>query len=107
MTRRAMLKRAAFAAAAAGLHYLPPVSSGAQGEGRTTPEPQTFSPSNLTLWYDKPAKEWVEALPIGNGRIGGMVFGGAASERIALNDNTLYSGEPGGRDLPTLSVTKD
>ena len=48
----------------------------------------------MKLWYDRPAAQWVEALPIGNGRLGGMVFGSPTSERIALNEDTLYSGEP-------------
>jgi alpha-L-fucosidase 2 len=48
----------------------------------------------LNLWYNQPAKQWVEALPIGNGSFGGMVFGGTAEERIQFNDDTLYTGEP-------------
>lgn len=58
------------------------------------------------LWYDKPAGQWVEALPLGNGRIGAMVHGRTDEEVISLNDDTLYSGEPKSRDLP-LDVTKD
>lgn len=46
------------------------------------------------LWYDKPASRWEEALPIGNGRIGGMVYGGSFNEMIALNEDTLWSGFP-------------
>jgi alpha-L-fucosidase 2 len=100
-----MLKSAAMAAMAVGLSRTD-LSSGAQGEGRTTPEPQPSS-SDLLLWYDKPATKWVEAIPLGNGRIGAMVHGRADEERIELNDATLYSGEPGVRDLPQLDVTKD
>ncbi|MFS8500544.1 MAG: glycoside hydrolase family 95 protein [Caldicoprobacter sp.] len=48
----------------------------------------------LKLWYRQPAREWVEALPLGNGRIGGMVFGGVPHERIQLNEDTLWSGCP-------------
>jgi hypothetical protein len=59
----------------------------------------------MLLWYDRPATEWVEALPLGNGRLGAMVYGGAAEDLIRLNDDTLYSGEPGQRDLP-LDVTR-
>ncbi|WP_148091969.1 glycoside hydrolase family 95 protein, partial [Paenibacillus sp. 598K] len=44
------------------------------------------------LWYRQPADEWVEALPVGNGRLGGMVYGGSKRERIALNEDTLWSG---------------
>ncbi|HVR71175.1 MAG TPA: glycoside hydrolase family 95 protein, partial [Vicinamibacteria bacterium] len=46
------------------------------------------------LFYRQPAKEWVEALPIGNGRLGAMVFGGAPAERIQLNEDTFWSGGP-------------
>src|SRR4051812_20399576 len=52
------------------------------------------SPANAQLWYQKPAQAWTEALPIGNGRIGAMVFGGVARERLQLNDDTLYAGGP-------------
>ncbi len=44
------------------------------------------------LWYQTPAKVWEEALPLGNGRLGGMVFGGVADERIQLNESTLWDG---------------
>ena len=46
------------------------------------------------LWYNKPAAVWTEALPIGNGRIGGMIFGGVKEELIQLNESTLWSGGP-------------
>ena len=46
------------------------------------------------LWYKQPADNWDEALPIGNGRLGGMVFGGIHKERIQLNEDTLWSGFP-------------
>ncbi|GAA4878035.1 glycoside hydrolase family 95 protein [Paenibacillus vulneris] len=50
--------------------------------------------SGSLLWYKQEARNWFEALPVGNGRFGGMVFGGAERERIALNEDTLWSGEP-------------
>ncbi|MEN4761796.1 glycoside hydrolase family 95 protein [Chryseobacterium sp. C39-AII1] len=50
---------------------------------------------NLKLTYDKPAQNWNEALPIGNGRLGAMVFGGAAQEHLQLNEETIWAGEPG------------
>src|SRR5690606_9518968 len=48
----------------------------------------------LSLWYRQPADEWVQALPVGNGRIGAMVFGGVALERLQLNEDTFFSGGP-------------
>ncbi|MBM4040084.1 MAG: glycoside hydrolase family 95 protein, partial [Planctomycetes bacterium] len=50
--------------------------------------------SDLVLWYRQPAKRWDEALPVGNGRLGAMVFGGTAEERIQFNDDTLWAGQP-------------
>ena len=46
------------------------------------------------LWYNKPAQIWTDALPVGNGRMGAMVFGGAAHERIQFNENTVWTGQP-------------
>src|SRR5690242_7900236 len=48
--------------------------------------------SELTLWYTTPASVWLDALPIGNGRLGAMVFGKLDDERIQLNENTLWDG---------------
>ena len=48
----------------------------------------------LPLRYTRPADEWVQALPIGIGRLGAMVFGGIASERLQLNEDTFFSGGP-------------
>jgi len=50
--------------------------------------------SPLRLWYRQPAAQWVEALPVGSGRLGAMVFGGVATERLQLNENTLWGGGP-------------
>ena len=55
---------------------------------------------NLSLWYDKPAAPWVEALPVGNGRLGAMVFGRVGQERIQLNEDTLYAGGPYDQNNP-------
>jgi len=49
---------------------------------------------DLKLWYNKPATKWVEALPIGNGRIGAMIFGGVEQDHIQFNEETLWTGEP-------------
>ncbi|HEU4711032.1 MAG TPA: glycoside hydrolase family 95 protein [Pyrinomonadaceae bacterium] len=54
----------------------------------------TAADEELLLWYDKPAQEWTEALPIGNGRLGAMIFGGTAVEQLQLNEDTLYAGSP-------------
>jgi alpha-L-fucosidase 2 len=66
-------------------------------------------PSPLSLWYREPAADrplvprptgrgatadWVRALPVGNGRIGAMVFGGVVNERLQLNEDTLWAGRP-------------
>lgn len=50
--------------------------------------------SDLLLWFDSPAKVFTESLPLGNGRLGAMVFGGVGEERIILNEGTLWSGGP-------------
>ncbi|MEI7423071.1 MAG: glycoside hydrolase family 95 protein [Prolixibacteraceae bacterium] len=51
-------------------------------------------PGNLRLWYGKPATKWTEALPIGNGRLGAMIFGGVENDRIQFNEETLWTGSP-------------
>jgi alpha-L-fucosidase 2 len=58
------------------------------------------APSALTLWYQQPARQWVEALPVGTGRLGAMVFGGTQLERLQLNEDTLYAGGPYDPDSP-------
>ncbi len=59
------------------------------------------------LWYDKPAKQWVEALPIGNGRIAAMVFGDPAMEKLQLNEATFWSGGPSRNDNPDAPKVLD
>ena len=49
---------------------------------------------SLNLWYANPAARWVEALPVGNGRLGAMVFGRIRQERLQLNEDTLWAGAP-------------
>ncbi|WP_448664204.1 glycosyl hydrolase family 95 catalytic domain-containing protein [Sphingomonas sp. CJ20] len=82
VTRRAMIGGAVGAAAALS------VTSHAE------PTDRRPAPAQDRLWYRQPAREWVEALPVGNGRIGAMVFGGTAHERIQLNEDTLWGGGP-------------
>jgi len=101
--RRQALKAAALAAVAGG--------AGAAGFGQGRPgaataalqamaasgthlAPDASAWSALRLWYPRPATQWVEALPLGNGRLGAMVWGGGKHERIQLNEDTLYAGGP-------------
>ena len=61
----------------------------------------TGQPDRSSLvWYRQPATEWAEALPIGNGRLGAMVFGGIQSERLQLNEDTVWAGEKLDRNNP-------
>jgi alpha-L-fucosidase 2 len=58
-------------------------------------EAQTLDPPHrLMLWYKQPAAVWTEALPLGNGRLGAMIYGGIGHEQLQLNDDTLWSGSP-------------
>ncbi|MBN2451266.1 MAG: glycoside hydrolase N-terminal domain-containing protein [Lentisphaeria bacterium] len=59
---------------------------------RTGEAPPPEAP--LSLWYRQPAEKWEEALPIGNGRLGAMVFGGVPCERLQINEDTVWTGEP-------------
>jgi len=52
------------------------------------------------LWYDKPAQVWTEALPLGNGRLGAMVFGNPGTEQIQLNEATIWAGRPNNNANP-------
>jgi alpha-L-fucosidase 2 len=81
---------------------LEPASPSALGQtGNTPPVPQrtvtgraAVSMSPLTLWYRRPAKMWTDALAIGNGRLGAMIFGDPLNDRYQLNDITVWSGGP-------------
>lgn len=55
--------------------------------------PSEATTDNMKLWYDKPADEWMKSLPLGNGRLGAMVYGGVETETIGLNESTMWSGE--------------
>lgn len=61
------------------------VLTGCQGAHETS--------GSTELWYTKPAKEWMESLPVGNGRLGAMTYGGIEEETLALNESTLWSGQ--------------
>jgi alpha-L-fucosidase 2 len=59
----------------------------------------------LALWYERPAAQWMEALPVGNGRLGAMVYGRPAQERLQLNEDTLYAGGPYRFDNPGFKAS--
>lgn len=58
----------------------------------------------MKLWYEKSASTWEEALPIGNGRLGAMVYGGIGTETIQFNEETVWAGEPGNNILPDIKA---
>ena len=72
---------------------------GASG-GRSPQGPADVRSPSTLLWYKQPAAQWDHAMPIGNGRLGAMVFGGVNRERIQLNENTLWMGGRQERDNP-------
>jgi hypothetical protein len=55
---------------------------------------QPLPESSMVLWYKHPAARWEDALPVGNGRLGAMVFGATGEEQIQLNEDTYWSGGP-------------
>ncbi|MBN2813200.1 MAG: glycoside hydrolase family 95 protein, partial [Bacteroidales bacterium] len=61
--------------------------------------------SLMKLWYDHPAKKWTEALPVGNGRLGAMVYGDPCKEVIQLNENTVWAGSPNRNDNPDAKAS--
>lgn len=78
ITRRRFLAATTLPLAASVLNAFPPADNN----------------TSLVLWYDRPAGEWTDALPVGNGRLGAMIFGDPASEQLQLNEDTLYAGSP-------------
>jgi alpha-L-fucosidase 2 len=64
------------------------------GEKFVATKAKELSGRRWVLWYRQPARHWNEALPLGNGRMGAMVFGGVAQERLQLNEDTMWSGYP-------------
>jgi alpha-L-fucosidase 2 len=89
--RKFNLARRHLLAGLAGLYAAPVL-----GFGKATPPAAGAN----TLWYRQPAERWEEALPLGNGRLGAMVFGRVAQERIQLNEDTLWAGAPYTPDNP-------
>jgi len=76
------------------LGLLAAAALGAAAAGGTAPYGSDEAQQNLKLIYHRPAAAWIEALPVGNGRLGAMVFGGTHSERLALNEATVWTGGP-------------
>jgi alpha-L-fucosidase 2 len=62
--------------------------------------------ASSVLFYDRPAERWFEALPIGNGRLGGMVFGGAGTETVRLSESTAWSGAPSDTDVSPTALSE-
>lgn len=58
--------------------------------------PVSVLAADPVIWYQHPAQQWRDGLPIGNGRLGGMIFGGIAEEHIQLNEDTVWNGQEGG-----------
>ena len=71
------------------------------------PQQQTPQSRVPTLWYPRAAARWVEALPVGNGRLGAMIFGGVGRDRLQVNDDTLWSGGPAQWDRPDAREALD
>jgi alpha-L-fucosidase 2 len=96
------LSRRNFLASALAFTTLP------QRSAQALPLPR---PAPKELWFAQPARRWLEALPVGNGRLGGMVYGDPGRERIALSESTVWSGAPGSNEvnptaLPNLATIR-
>ncbi|MBF9133771.1 glycoside hydrolase N-terminal domain-containing protein [Plantactinospora sp. S1510] len=91
VTRRKLLRAGA---AGAGAALLPAGWTAVARAGSVAP-PQVLAANDLALWYDEAAgTDWLRALPIGNGRLGAMVFGNVDTERLQLNEDTIWAGGP-------------
>ncbi|GAB3805750.1 glycosyl hydrolase family 95 catalytic domain-containing protein [Micromonospora zhanjiangensis] len=91
LTRRQVLRLGAAGAGAA----LVPLPWTATARAAAAPPPEVPAANDLALWYDQSAgTDWLRALPIGNGRLGAMVFGTVDTERLQLNEDTVWAGGP-------------
>ena len=93
--RRRVLGTLGLAAAATGMPGLAGATVVARADG---------DKDKLALWYERPARQWVEALPVGNGRLGAMVYGRPLQERLQLNEDTLWAGGPYRFDNPEFKT---
>ncbi len=100
------MRRAKLPAALLGLS-IPIALSVAWAVSRAAVENQTAKTQSgaMTLWHDRAAAQWDHATPIGNGRLGAMIFGAAGRERIQLNEETLWSGGP--RDTVNVEAVSE
>jgi alpha-L-fucosidase 2 len=96
VSRRGLLMGSLLAAAsgAFGSPSFGSASVGGTSEFSLASDSPSSEREDLKLWYDERAVEWTQALPLGNGRIGAMVFGDALNERYQLNESTLWGGGP-------------
>src|SRR4051794_27392343 len=91
VTRRQTLKLGLAGTGAALL----PLQWAASASAVAAPPPEVTAGGDLALWYDRAAgNEWLRALPIGNGRLGAMVFGNVDTEQLQLNEDTVWAGGP-------------
>src|SRR5687767_4515490 len=91
LPRRRLMKLGAVSAGAA----LVPGGWTAVARAASAAPPEVRAINDLALWYDRQAgTEWLRALPIGNGRLGAMVFGNTDTERLQLNEDTIWAGGP-------------
>ncbi|QFY10142.1 glycoside hydrolase family 95 protein [Nonomuraea phyllanthi] len=106
LTRRQLMK---LGTAGAGALLLPTQWT-AVARAASVPPPEVRAANDLALWYDEAAgTDWLRALPIGNGRLGAMVFGNVDTERLQLNEDTVWAGGPydqsnpkGAQSLPEI-----
>lgn len=90
VSRRLVLKGAGGAAAVGALAG----GTATAAAAADTPDEVHTDPNPMLLWYRRPAEEWLEALAVGNGRMGAMVFGGVETERLQLNEDSVWAGGP-------------
>ncbi|MET8394003.1 glycoside hydrolase family 95 protein [Streptomyces anthocyanicus] len=95
-SRRNVLAAAGASAAATALSAAPAPAAPRTADTAASAAPgEDHAAAPMRLWYRAPAQEWLEALPVGNGRLGAMVFGGTDTERLQLNEDSLWAGGPG------------
>src|SRR5690606_36022946 len=82
-----------FAACVIGFIFIGIIAQAQEFDMRRTISEHQFDPGNL-VWMEKPAAKWEEAIPVGNGRLGAMVYGATREETIQLNEDTYFTGGP-------------